>query len=299
MRSQVLKDQIALHFTVFILGFTGILGHLIQMDSSALVFWRVIIAVLALIPVLLWQRKSPGLPPKILAGALLTGAVVGLHWVTFFHAIKISNVSITLASLSANTLLVALLEPLVFRKKLTWLEPGLGLVIIFALGLILNVEAGFSQGLYMGLLSAFLAGAFTLMNRKLSLSKADELVVCLWEMVGAALVTGLFFWAQHGQWPVFPQGMDLFWLLILGTICTAFTFTLTIQLLQRLTAYTVVLAINLEPVYGFILAAILFKENEALTPWFYLGSLLMILAVVGYSILQNRSPKLETGVKEK
>jgi drug/metabolite transporter (DMT)-like permease len=286
-----MRDQVALHFTVFILGFTGILGHLIQMDSSALVFWRVVIAGLALVPVLLWQGKSGILPPKILAGALLTGAVVGLHWVSFFHAIKISNVSITLASLSANTLLVALLEPLVFRKKLTWLEPGLGLVIIFALGLILNVEAGFSHGLYVGLLSAFLAGVFTLMNRKLSLSKADEIVICLWEMIGAALVTGLFFWSQHDQLPALPQGMDFWWLLILGTICTAFTFTLTIQLLQRLTAYSIVLAINLEPVYGFVLAALLFKENQALTPWFYFGSLLMLAAVIGYSLLQARTPK--------
>ncbi len=293
LRSQAFKDQVALHFTVFILGFTGILGHLIQLDSSALVFWRVVIAGMALLPVLAWQRKTGALPPKILAGALLTGAVVGLHWVTFFHAIKISNVSITLASLSANTLLVALLEPLVFRKKLTWLEPGLGLVIIFALGLILNVEAGFSHGLYMGLLSAFLAGVFTLMNRKLSLTKADELVVCLWEMVGAALVTGAFFFSQHGQLPAIPEGMDLFWLLILGTICTAFTFTLTIQLLQRLTAYSIVLAINLEPVYGFILAALLFNENQTLTLWFYLGSLLMLAAVIGYSLLQARAPKTQ------
>jgi drug/metabolite transporter (DMT)-like permease len=289
MNSRELKDQIYLHATVVILGFTGILGNLISLDGLQLVFWRVSIALLALLPILLfWKRKKARLSLPHSAAAMGTGLVVGLHWITFFHAIKISNVSITLAALSATSLMVSLMEPLLFRKKMSWLEPILGLGIIGGLILIFVEEKTFSAGLYVGLFSAFLAAWFTLLNRKIAAQKNDPFVVCTYEMFGAALGTFLGVLILKNDLPQVPEALDTAWLLILGVICTALTFTLSIYLLERLTAYQVTLAVNMEPVYGFLLAAWIFKENQELSLNFYLGSAIIVASVFGYGFLKRR-----------
>jgi len=292
MNSRALNDQIYLHATVIILGFTGILGHLISLDGLQLVFWRVSIALLALLPILLlWKRKKSRLSIAHTAAALGTGLVVGLHWITFFHAIKISNVSITLAALSATSLMVSLMEPILFKKRMSWLEPLLGVSIIGGLILIFLKEQSFSAGLYMGLASAFLAAWFTLLNRKIASQKNDPFVICTYEMLGATIGTFLGVLLLKGKLPDFPGTQDTYWLLILGVVCTALTFTLSIYLLERLSAYQVTLAVNMEPVYGFLLAAWLFKENQELSVSFYLGSTIIVASVFGYGFLKRRFVK--------
>lgn len=286
------SQQLLLHFTVVILGFTGILGGLISLNGPALVWWRVGIAALSLLPIFIFTTRKPILPPRMLWATLGTGLVVGAHWVTFFQTIKLSNVSITLACLSSTTVMVAFLEPLLFRKKVGWAEPITGLVVIGGLLFILGVEPGHEVAMGLGLISAFLAGLFTILNRKLATATKRPLAVTFYEMLGAFAGLSIYLAIlQPEHFSTLPQSSDLLWLFLLGSVCTALAFWITMKLLEQLSAYTLVLAINMEPVYGYLLAAWIFHENEKLTPWFYVGSLLIVGAVVGYSLWQQRVKK--------
>jgi len=282
-------DQIWLHITVFILGFTGILGKTITLDGVSLVWWRVGIAFFALLPIIILLRtKKIFLPFKVIAFALFTGFVVGLHWITFFHAIKISNVSVTLAALSSTTLMVSLLEPIFQKKKISPIQVLLGILIMIGLSIILIDEHNFQLGLFVGLLSAILAALFTILNKKISFYNADALVLCTWEMLGAFISISIILLFSDILPKTLPTNIDLFWLLILGVICTALTFSISIWLLERLTAYQVTLAINMEPIYGILLAALIFHENNELKLSFYLGSLFIIGAVIFYSVYNRK-----------
>ena len=282
------KSQGLLHLTVFIFGFTGILGKWISLDGVTLVWWRVLFAALCLFPFLLKAGVIPIKFWKMLFLSMATGLVVGAHWATFFQAIKISNVSVTLASMSATTLFVAFLEPLFFRTKIGWMEPLVGIIIGFGLWMIIGVVPQFETGITVGLISASLSGIFTILNRKLALTGTSGLFIAWGEMIGAWVGLGLclIWWAPESLHTL-PGGMDLFLTFVLGSICTAFTFAVTLKLLTKISAYSVVLAINLEPIYGFVLAAWIFNENQELSWTFYLGSLIILGGILGYGLLKK------------
>ncbi|MFZ4059605.1 MAG: DMT family transporter [Bacteroidia bacterium] len=283
------KSQGLLHLTVLIFGFTGILGKWISLDGVTLVWWRVLFAALCLAPFLFKKGVIPARFWKMLGLSMATGLVVGAHWATFFHAIKISNVSVTLASMSATTLVVAFLEPLFFRTKIGWMEPVVGLIIGLGLWMILGVVPQFGAGITVGLISASLSGIFTILNRKLALTGTSGVFIAWAEMIGAWLGLGLclIWWAPESLYTL-PSGMDLFLTFLLGSICTAFTFAVTLKLLTQISAYSVVLAINLEPIYGFVLAAWIFHENQELNWAFYLGSLIILGGILGYGLLKKQ-----------
>lgn len=301
MRRELFVHNFLLHFTVFLLGFTGILGRLITLPGDLLVWYRTAIAAASIGIFLLIMRKPVKVSLKDAGIMMGIGLVVAIHWITFFNSIKLANVSITLLCLSVTTFFVAILEPLIFKTKISWLELLLGAIIILSLFFILwgqlrsHAPAGehagdpvnLSAGIIVGIISAILSGVFTILNRKAT-EKYDGFVLSFYEMAGGFIGISVYFLATGKKEALQPLiWQDWMWLLILGIICTGFAFWAILFTLKKMSAYTVVLAINMEPVYGFVMAALLFGENQFLGSGFYAGSFIIISSIFGYSFLKN------------
>ncbi len=289
MKTQITRSLLGLHLIVFIYGFTAILGKLIQLDAIYIVWYRVLFASLGLGAYLMLKKRSLKLPPKAIATFLLIGLVVALHWISFFHAIKISNVSVTLGALSTGTLFASILEPVFFRKKINALEVFIGLGIIIGLYLIFRYELNYINGILVALLATILSTLFTIFNKSLT-NKYDSLLITFYEMVGGfSGITLYFAFTNHLNTELFSVSfLDIVYLLILGLICTAFAFVVSVRVMRTISAYTVILAINLEPVYGIILAYFIFGQSEFMSTGFYIGTIVILLSVFLYPMIKKR-----------
>src|SRR5690554_5881212 len=276
-----LKNQLELHLIVFIWGFTAILGQLISLDALPLVFTRIALAVFVILIYLVYKKKNLALHPKDIFRFLVFGFVIALHWLTFFHAIKISNISITLACISTGAFFTSLLEPIFYKRKIIWYEVFLGIMVVVGLLIIFSFETQYIEGILTALLSAALSATFSIINGKFA-NKYDSLIISFYELLGGLFVLTVFlFLLGDFNAQVFNfQGFDWLWLLILGSVCTAYPFIATIDIMKYLSPYTVMLTINLEPIYGTILAVILFTENEKMTPAFYIGAIIILSTVI-------------------
>lgn len=288
-----LKYNLLLHLIVFIFGFTGILGELITVQGTVLVWYRTLIAAICMGVLMLVLRKRMPQGRDMLAWSIGTGFIVAAHWVAFFESIKMTNVSIALACLSTSTLFVSILEPIFLKTRISVLEVVTGLIIMGGIGLILNVEFDNWQGILVGLASAFFSALFTVINKKLS-SRGDGFAISFTEIISGWALLSLFFLVTTNDslFQPMPQS-DWWYLILLGTICTAFAFYGIMLVLKHLTAYNVVLAINLEPIYGFLLAAWIFHEYEQLHPGFYAGASIIIGSVMLYSFIKMRLKKVK------
>lgn len=288
-----LKNQLELHLIVFIWGFTAILGQLISLDALPLVFTRIALAVFVIFIYLQYKKKSLALHPKDILRFLIFGFVIALHWLTFFHAIKISNISITLACISTGAFFTSLLEPVFYKRKLILYEVLLGCLVVVGLLLIFQFETQYKMGIIMGLISAFLSACFSIINGKLAHTH-DSVVISFYELTGGLFILAIFLFYQGG-FTAFQfdfQPFDYLWLGILGTICTAYPFIATIDIMKYLTPYTVMLTINLEPIYGILLAVLLFKDQERMTPAFYFGAIIILLTVLLNAYFKNQKKAL-------
>jgi len=213
------------------------------------------------------------------------GIIVALHWITFFGAIKISNVSVTLGCLATATFFTSLLEPFFFRKRINVIEVIVGLLIIFGLYLIFRFEIRYTTGIIVALISAFLGGLFTVINKKMVMQQKAS-VISFYEMLGglSGITVYLFFSTSESSPILFPSPADFVYLLILGTICTAYAFAIQVDVMRHLSAYIVALTINLEPVYGIIMAFFIFGETEHMTGGFYLGTSIILISVLGFPL---------------
>lgn len=289
MKPGLWKYNLLLHFTVFLFGFTGILGKLISIPGDQLVWYRILIAIITL-GFIVGSGKVPlRIPPRQLIQLFLVGVVIALHWIAFFGSIKITNnVSIALACLASGTLFASFLEPLFFKTSISILEVVIGIIIIGAILLIIKVEYQYLTGIIVGLISAFLSSLFTVFNKILT-NRYHPITLSFYELLGGFLFLSIYLAITDPGTFSFNLGMmDWIWLMILGTICTAFPFWSTNKVLSKLSAFNVVLAVNMEPIYTFLLAAWIFHEHEQLTPTFYLGALLILLAVGVYSFLKYK-----------
>ena len=284
-----ITDILHLHFIVVILGFTGVLGKLISLPAIEMVWYRMLFAFIGLFLWLTFKRKLIIPERKYLIRYLATGFIVALHWVAFFGSIKTSTVSVALACLASTTLFASLLEPVFNRAKISIIEFFLGLIIIAAIIIIFKFESHYTYGIVLGLLSAVLSALFMVLNKRYQIHH-KPVTITLFEMAGGFIALSVFL-------PVYsffnPVSMalnlsDFIWLLILAVVCTAYAFMASIKVMRSLSAYQVVLTINLEPVYGIFLAFLIFGEAELMTPGFYLGTLLLILAVFTYSLLKRK-----------
>src|SRR5690554_4544969 len=293
MQNVNLKNHLHLHLIVFIWGFTAILGQLITLQALPLVFTRIGIGVLVILGFLLIKKKSLAIAPRDMIRFFIFGFVIAIHWLTFFHAIKISNISITLACISTGAFFTSILEPVFYKRKFIWYEVLLGCLVVVGLLLIFQFVTQYKMGIIVALISAFLSASFSIINGKLAHTH-DSVVISFYELLGGLFILAVFLFYQGG-FPAFQfdfQPFDYLWLGILGTVCTAYPFIATIDIMKYLTPYTVMLTINLEPIYGILLAVFLFKDQERMTPAFYFGAVIILLTVLLNAYFKNRKKAL-------
>ena len=302
-----LKDQINLHFIVFVWGFTAILGKFISIDALALVFNRTAITSVAIGLYLILRRKSFKANSRDLLFMWLCGVLIAVHWITFFGAIKIANISITLAGISTGALWTALLNPLLTKSRIDWTELGLGLLVILGIVIVFYEEpssaslerynlgslsfTNFQIGLIIALFSAMLSASFSILNKKLVSRYPRPIQVTFWELSFAflsILIYQLIFGANTLTSLWASSHSDLFFLGILALLCTAYPFIKSVELLKRMSPFSVMLAINLEPVYGILLAALFFGATESMNPQFYIGVIIILTTVIANGIIKAR-----------
>jgi drug/metabolite transporter (DMT)-like permease len=276
------KALVQLNAAVFLWGFTGVLGRAISLDSIMLVWWRLLITMVSLWALYLVFGKPRRVPSLSILMISIIGTIQALHWVCFYASIKLANVTIALTCLSTSALIAALLEPLVIKKKFDFFEIFLGLFAIAGILIIYNTHLRFSAGIIIGLLSAVLTVMVSVANKKIIDNYHPEHIT-LYQLTGGFLgitvllpVFRLFF---HNTWSV-PTPVDWVWLVVLSWVCTILTFFLYIRSLKNISAFTMNLTLTLEPIYGIILAFVIYQENRYLSRWFYFGFALIILAVL-------------------
>jgi drug/metabolite transporter (DMT)-like permease len=290
MPNDNLKSYLHLHFIVFIWGFTAILGALITLDSMPLVWFRMLFAVGFIMLYIKLSKISLKVPTKTLIGFLLAGLIIAMHWFTFFRAIKVSNISITLACLSTGAFFTSLLEPLLYGRKIIWYELFLGLVVVFGLYIIFNVEVNYAEGILLALTSAFLSALFSVINGKYAKIYAPS-VISFYELLGGVIIFSvILFFNDNFKGSFFMLSLnDLMYLLILSSVCTAYAFIASVKVMKFLSPYTVMLTINLEPIYGIILAVLIFKDKEKMSFEFYIGAVIILMTVLVNAIIKNRN----------
>jgi len=287
--TSVNKNLLILHFTVIIWGFTGILGNLISISAVQMVWYRVMIASITLFVYFLATKTSLKVSQKQFFQFFFTGSIVAIHWILFFHAIKVSTVSVTLVCLSSFTLFTAILEPLIKKQSILIPDVLIGLIIILGIYLIFKFESQYTEGIILGLSSALASSLFATINSTF-VQKSDPKVIGFYELSGA------FFWIT--VYRIFTQdlqnerfdlsGMDWFYLIILGTVCTALAYVAGVSVMRTLSAFRVALITNLEPVYGIVLAFLFFGTKETMSTGFYLGSALILGSIFLYPIYKRR-----------
>jgi len=303
LKNQLLSSHLKLHFVVLIYGFTAILGKLITLPAAQLVWYRMLIAVVAFYLFIRWKKTDLSISRGQFFKLFGIGIIVAVHWITFFGAIKISNVSVTLGCLATATLFTSLLEPFFFRKRINAIEVIVGLLIILGLYLIFRFETRYSLGIIVALISAFLAGLFTVINKKMVMHQKAS-VISFYEMLGGLTgITIYLLFTGSDQSPLaLPSPMDFVYLLVLGTICTAYAFAAQVDVMKHLSAYIVALTINLEPVYGIVMAYFIFGETEHMTGGFYIGTAIILVSVLGFPVYHyylKRRQKANTSEVEK
>lgn len=290
MPNDNIKSYLHLHLIVFIWGFTAILGALITLDALPLVWFRMLFAIGFIFIYIKWKKISIKISWRTFLQFLIAGLIIAMHWFTFFKAIKVSNVSITLACLSTGAFFTSLLEPILFGKKIVWYEVFFGLIVVFGLYIIFNVEGSYVNGMLLALTSAFLSALFAIINSKL-VKEHNPTTISFYELSGGVLFLSVMLLFSDGFHAQFFQlsSSDFMYLMILSSVCTAYAFIASTAVMKFLTPYTVMLTINLEPIYGIILAVLLFKDKEKMSPEFYIGAVIILITVILNGIIKSRT----------
>lgn len=286
-----LRAYLALHFCVLIWGFTAILGKLITLQALPLVWWRVLIccgALLAFMPAAQIRNVSRSQFKRLFG----VGILVGIHWLCFYGAVKIANASVGVASMATTSFFAAFAEPIVMKQRIKWYELALGALILPGMALVVGtIDWTMRAGLAVGVLGALLAAVFTAFNKRiLDNDPPPPLAMSLVELSGALGVTSVVMIPMllyNPGMPVMLQGWDWLWILVLSIVCTLLPYYLTLLAMRHLTAFATNLTINLEPIYGVLLAAVLFREDKDLGAHFYIGMLIILLSVFSHPFLKK------------
>jgi drug/metabolite transporter (DMT)-like permease len=289
MQNDNLKSYLHLHLIVFIWGFTAILGALISLDALPLVWFRMLFAVIFIFGYIKFKKINLNISKKDIVRFLIAGLVIALHWFTFFKAIKESNVSVTLACLSTGAFFASLIEPVFFGKKIVWYEVFFGLLVVVGLYIIFKVETNYYLGMSLALVSAFLSALFAVINSKF-VQKNDPVIISFFELSGGTLFFSLLLAITSSFSLDFftLSTSDFLYLLLLSSICTAYALIVSTSVMKFLSPYTVMLTINLEPIYGIILAVLIFDKKEKMSTEFYIGALIILLTVLLNAYLKSR-----------
>lgn len=287
MRNDKLLNYLHLHFIIFIWGFTAVLGALISLEAIPLVWYRMLVATLIIFAFLKFKKEKLNFSLKTLSGFALGGVIIALHWLTFFGAIKASNVSITLAVLSTGAFFASILEPLIYGRKVILYEVLFGLVVVAGLYVIFDVEASYTLGIVLALISAFLSALFSVINGKFVLKHKASAISFYELMFGVLGITIYLAFSGSFTADFFKvSASDWMYLLILASVCTAYAFIASVHVMKWISPYTVMLSINMEPVYGIFLALIILGDSENMSPQFYYGALIILVTVVANGIIK-------------
>jgi len=285
-----IKKYLQLHFIVFIWGFTAILGALISLDAISLVWFRMLLAVVFIGIYLFFKKKPLKVDKKGLLKFFITGIIIALHWVFFFKAIKVSTVSVALVMLSTAAFFTSLIEPLFFKRRIKKLEIFLGLFVVLGLYIIFSFESQYTLGIIYALIAVFLSSLFSVLNG-LFVKEYNAAVISFYQLLFGVIGISVYLLFVGG----FTSGFfmistsDWLYLLILSSICTAYAFIVSVELLKYLTPYTIMLTSNLEPIYAIVLALFIFGEKELMKTEFYVGAFIVLFVVLLNGILKNKS----------
>lgn len=296
MQNDKLRSYLHFHVIVFIWGFTAVLGALISLDAVPLVWYRMLMASFFIWLWIRFKKKDLRLGTRRVWVMVVAGIVIALHWLTFFGAIKVSNVSITLALLSTGAFFTSIMEPIFYKRKVIWYEILFGVIVVIGLYIIFKVETEYLLGIVLALTSAFLSAVFTLINGKLA-QREDASVISFYELLTGAgaisfyLLILNFFGSEGEGFSVSfftVSAADWWYLFILASVCTAYAFIASVAVMRNLSPYTVMLTINLEPVYGILLAFWILGSEEMMSAEFYYGAAIILSTVILNGILKTR-----------
>ena len=285
-----LKAYLALHFCVLVWGFTAILGKFIQLNAISLVWWRVLLCW----TVLFWLvSKDQWAAISRTKRLRLTGIgmMVGVHWICFYGAVKLSNASVAVATMATTTLFAAFTEPFILKQPFKWYEIVLGILILPGIVLIVgDLDWNMRWGFVVGTAGAFLAAVFSTLNkREITMQPTPPFAMSFFELFGGWLITSVVLMALQPGWEsLMPQGNDWWFLMLLAFVCTLLPYNLSLIAMRHISAFGTNLTINLEPVYGVLLAIVFFREDKGLPPNFYAGVLLILLAVFSHPFIKSR-----------
>ncbi|QXP64717.1 DMT family transporter [Polaribacter sp. HaHaR_3_91] len=290
MQENKLNNYLQLHLIVFIWGFTAILGALISLDAIPLVWYRMSLAVLFIVLYFIIKKKSFKVDKKGLLKFFVTGVIIALHWIFFFKAIKVSNVSVALVTISTGAFFAALIEPIFYKRRINPLEMVLGLIVIFGLYIIFNFESQYKLGIIYALIASFLSALFSVFNG-LFIKEYAANTISLYQLVFGVLFITVYLLVTNGfsvSFFIIPTS-DWIYLLILSSICTAYAFIASVKIMKYISPYTVMLTINLEPIYAIVLALFIFGEKEKMNPEFYFGAFIVLFVVLLNGIIKNKT----------
>lgn len=287
MRNDKLLNYLHLHFIVFIWGFTAVLGALISLDAGSLVWYRMGIAVVLVYLYLKFKKENLKLSRKTIGKFAIGGAIIAAHWLTFFGAIKVSNVSVTLVVLSTGAFFASILEPIFYKRKLILYEVFFGVVVILGLYVIFDVDTTYALGMGLALFSAFLSALFSILNGKF-IKHHKASVISFYELLTGFILVSVFVGFTGEFHPEFFKisVSDWIYLLILASACTAYAFIASIFVMRWISPYTVMLTINMEPVYGILLALLILGDAEKMGNQFYYGALIILITVIANGVLK-------------
>ena len=287
------RSLIQLHVFVFLAGLTAPLGNLIQLNGLYLVFYRMLLTVLTLFPIYLLHQQPTKVPLKDKVRLMFIGVLIAIHWVCFYGSIKLANVSIALVCISSVGLFTAVLEPFFFKSKLIWNDIFIGLLSLIGILFIFQFDIHFRTGILVGLVSAFFASVFTIINKRLTDQYTTQ-TIQTFEMSGGLgfltiVIIGISYFQQSAF--IMPTQNDWFWLIILSLVCTVLANHLMLNALKNISAFTLNVSLNLEPVYGIIIAIVFFQEHKQMGMGFYIGMSLIAISVMLQMIRVMRQQK--------
>lgn len=285
------KAFLQLHIAVFIAGFTAILGKLITLNEALLVWYRLLFTIITMWILFALQKKLQRIPAKDMMKITGVGVVATLHWLTFYASIKYSNVSVALVCFSLVGFFTAIFEPIITRSRINIIELLLGMIAVVAISLIFHFDPTYKTGIIIGIISAMLGSIFPILSRG-QLKHHSAETVTVYMLTGGFFFLSLalpFYLKLFPTENLLPQGSDIIWLLILAWVCTVWAFQLSMRALSKISAFTVNLTYNLEPLYGITLAFLLFREDKMLTGAFYVGLALIVCSVLLQTLLVYRS----------
>ena len=287
------SDYLKLHFIVFLFGFTGILGKLVSIPAVEMVFYRTLLAAIGMGALLVITQGKFKVSSGDLLKLLLTGFVVSAHWLTFFISARVANVSVSLVGFATASLWSALLEPLAKGYKIRIIEVAFGFIVLAGLYVIFISDFNYSIGLIFGVLSGLTCAIFTVINSQI-VKRVDSFTITFYEMTGAFFLTALFlpvyqnYWADGAQLQLSPALMDWVYIALLAWLCSVYAYSTAVELMKKVSVFFFQLTLNLEPVYGIIMAVIVFGEEEKMNTNFYIGTLIILCAVLLYPLMKRK-----------